>query len=185
MLVVRRMRIEDIPGVLAVERASYDDGWPPTAFERELREKGAGRYVVLEHSAGGGTTLIGFGGLWLGLDEAHVTTVAVEPPRRRQGYGRLLVHALVELAREYRMDSVTLEVRESNRAARELYRRYGFHEVGHRRGYYIRPQEDAVIMTTEPLESDGYREHFARLEAELAGRFPGVVPRVEPEEAAS
>lgn len=175
---LRRMTPADIPAVLAIEHAAYDAGWPSTAFARELSGNAMARYLVLEREpAPGAAELLGFAGMWLMIDQAHVVTVAVAPAGRRQGYGRLLVHALLDLAEGEAATDATLEVRFSNVAARELYREYGFHEVGARRRYYSNG-EDALIMTTEGFDTPAYRGRYERLEAVLAGRFPGVVPRV-------
>lgn len=167
---------QDIPAVMEIERRAFAPGWAATTFEHELARNGMARYLVLESSRG---KLAGFGGLWLMVGEAHIVTVAVLPELRRRGYGRLLVHALVELARDSGMTSATLEVRESNLAARSLYAEYGFYEVGLRKRYYADNGEDAVIMTTEDFETPAYKRRLARLAATLAERFPGVSPRVE------
>jgi len=163
----------DVPEVLAVERASFSSGWPATAFERELTQNGMARYVMLRIN-GAGT--VGFAGLWLMVDQAHVVTVAVLPEVRRRGYGRVLVHGLVDLAISHEMDSATLEVRVSNEPARALYREYGFYEVGLRKRYYSDNHEDAVIMTTETLTSGAYQERLAGLAEKLTGMFPGIRP---------
>ena len=164
------MRPEDMAEVLEVEHAAYSSGWPRTAFERELTQNPMARYVVLRDSE----RIAGFGGLWLMVDEAHIVTVGVLPEARRKGYGAAVVHALVNLAIDHEMALATLEVRESNDAARALYRRYGFYEVGIRKRYYADNHEDAVIMTTEDIQGAAYMQRLERLEAELAGRYPGI-----------
>ncbi len=161
------MTLDDLPAVQGIEKVAFDSSWPATAFEHELRHNGAARYLIAEQ----GGRALGYGGLWLQFDEAHVVTVAVLPEARRQGVGRLLVHALVGLAESMGMGDATLEVRESNSAARALYRTYGFYEVGRRVRYYEDNGEDALIMTTEALRSAAYRQRFARLEQELERRF--------------
>lgn len=169
------MHVRDLPAVLGIERAAYEVGWPATAFERELSQNQMARYIVIERVGGDGSaTVAGFGGIWLMVDQAHVVTVAVDPECRRQGYGRLLVHALVRLAIESSMSSATLEVRVSNVAARALYAEYGFYEVGLRKRYYSDNNEDAVIMTTEEFASGAYQERLQRLGAGLAESYPGV-----------
>lgn len=170
---VRWMTVDDLPRVDAIETAAYAAGWPPTAFEQELAGNKLARYVVVED----GGDLFGFAGLWLMVDQAHVVTVAVDPPMRRRGLGRLLVHALLVVAMEEGMESATLEVRDSNAAAQALYRAYGFYPVGVRKRYYSDNGEDAVIMTTEAFATDAYQRRFTGLATELGGRFPGVSPR--------
>ncbi|MEP6871955.1 MAG: ribosomal protein S18-alanine N-acetyltransferase, partial [Anaerolineaceae bacterium] len=135
-----------------------------------LTQNKMARYLVLED----GREVIGFGGLWLMLDEAHVVTVAVRPERRRRGLGGLIVHGLLLVAHSQGMGIATLECRTSNLAARALYARYGFYEVGLRRRYYADNQEDAVIMTTESLASPAYQERLQRLAGELSRPWPGA-----------
>lgn len=168
-LAVRAMTTADVPAVIAIERAAYGHGWAPSTFERELTTNGMARYLVLEREG----ELVGFAGAWLMVDQAHVVTVAVLPDARRRGYGRLLLHELLALSQREGMTDATLEVRPSNAAARELYREYGFYEVGERKRYYG-DGEDALVLTTEAFDSVAYRERHERLGALLASRFPGV-----------
>ncbi|MEP7215477.1 MAG: ribosomal protein S18-alanine N-acetyltransferase [Anaerolineaceae bacterium] len=173
---LRPMEPRDVASVLAVERSAFDTGWPATAFQNELTQNKMARYIVLED----GGEVIGFGGLWLMLDEAHVVTVAVRPERRRSGLGSLIVHGLLLVAQAQGMDVATLECRSSNLAARALYSRYGFYEVGLRHKYYADNQEDAVIMTTESLTSPAYQERLRRLGGELVLLLPGAESLVIP-----
>ena len=170
------MRPSHLDAVLAIESAAYEQGWPATAFERELKHNEMARYIVVQEQRPPDPepVVTGFGGLWLMVDQAHVVTVAVEPGARRRGLGSLLVHGLVGLAIENAMSSATLEVRVSNVPARALYAAYGFYEVGLRKAYYADNNEDAVIMTTEELTSPAYRARFGALEARLAKLFPGA-----------
>jgi ribosomal-protein-alanine N-acetyltransferase len=173
-ILLRMMRHDDVPAVMAIERASFDAGWPATAFERELSQNQMARYIVAERTdAEGEAELAGFAGLWLMLDEAHVVTVAVLPYLRGRGIGRLLVHGLIELARASAMTVATLECRESNTIARRLYSRYGFYEVGVRKRYYSDNQEDAIIMTTEALRSPAYERRLSQLTSHLESLIPG------------
>jgi ribosomal-protein-alanine N-acetyltransferase len=174
------MEERDIDAVVAIEHVAFEQSWPATAFAQELRGNRAARYVVCEVAEGEGSPrIVGFAGLWLQFDQAHVVTVAVPPEERRHGYGRLLVHALLLVAESLGMTDATLEVRASNVAARGLYRRYGFHEVGERKRYYADNGEDAVIMTTEGFASAGHRERMDRLRSVLDERFPGALERLD------
>jgi len=107
--------------------------------------------------------VLGFAGFWLMANEAHITSIAVREEYRRCGLGELLLLCLIELAREARASLVTLEVRISNSGAQALYSRYGFVEVGIRRGYYTDNGEDAVLMTMDRLGSASVRERLERL----------------------
>lgn len=169
---LRLMTPDDVPEVMSVERASYSAGWPATAFERELTQNAMARYLVLRSSLGG--PVVGFGGLWLMVDEAHIVTVAIVPSERRQGLGAIIVYGLVSLAIAQQMALATLEVRVSNEAARALYAKYGFYEVGLRKRYYSDNHEDAVIMTTEDIQSEPYLRRLRKLESDLRERNPGL-----------
>ncbi len=107
--------------------------------------------------------IAGFVGLWFVLDEAHVVIIGLREVDRRKGIGELLVISAIEQAVENDSRVVTLEVRESNKPAIELYRKYGFQEVGLRRRYYSDNGENAVIMTTPPINSDNYQNQFGTL----------------------
>ena len=104
--------------------------------------------------------IAGLVGLWFVLDEAHIVIIGIRPEDRRKGLGELLLIAAIEAAMKQGSRVLTLEVRSSNEAARTLYRKYGFQEVGVRKRYYADNHEDAVIMTTPPVQADGYWDHF-------------------------
>ena len=99
------------------------------------------------------------------VDEAHITTFAIHPAWRRQHIGERLLLAFLDLAVDRGAHEATLEVRLSNLAARRLYEKYGFRPVGLRPRYYSDDNEDALIMTTEPLGDPRMRERIARLRA--------------------
>jgi [ribosomal protein S18]-alanine N-acetyltransferase len=118
--------------------------------------------------------IIGFAGLWLMVDEAHITTIAVHPAHRGLGVGELLLNSLVGIGYEIGARHMTLEVRVSNTIAQNLYRKYGFEVAGLRRRYYSDNDEDAYIMTTPEIHSAAYERQFARLRADLLARLaPG------------
>src|SRR6185503_12809074 len=111
--------------------------------------------------------IVGYGGMWLMVDEAHITTFAVHPAWRRQRVGERLLLAFLDLAIARQAREATLEVRLSNIAARRLYEKYGFRPVGLRPRYYSDNGEDALIMTTEPVGEQPFRERMERLRAAL------------------
>lgn len=115
--------------------------------------------------------IVGFAGLWLMVDEAHVTTIATHPHYRQRGLGELLLTSLIDIAYGIGARQVTLEVRVSNDVAQSLYRKYGFHEEGIRRRYYSDNQEDALIMWTEDIMTDRYRERYFLLTQALKTRL--------------
>lgn len=145
------MRLPDVAQVQEIERLCFLTPWPAYAFEQELRGNRLARYVVARTGEGGTERVVGFAGVWLMVDEAHITTFAVHPEFRRLGVGRRLLLRLVDLAKDLHAARLTLEVRVSNHPAQALYRRFGFSIAGTRPRYYSDDGEDAFIMTTPDL----------------------------------
>jgi ribosomal-protein-alanine acetyltransferase len=160
---IEPMTLDDVAAVQAIERASFTTPWPDDAYRSELRSNRLATYVV----ARVGDEIVGFGGLWIMVDEAHITTFAVHPDRRRQGIGERLLLALLDVALARGAREATLEVRLSNLPARRLYEKYGFRPVGVRPRYYSDDGEDALIMTTEALSSETMGRRLAGLRAAL------------------
>ena len=169
-LTVDAMRTTDIDAVHEIERLCFITPWPTYAFEQELRGNRLARYVVARVGALEGELVVGFAGLWLMVDEGHITTFAVHPDWRRQGVGARMLLRLVDVASELGAARLTLEVRVSNHAAQDLYRRFGFAIVGTRTRYYTDDGEDAFVMST-PALSDPAMQAIIDLEREhLEGR---------------
>ena len=123
------------------------------------------------HPSAPPSATIGFAGLWLMVDEAHVTTIALHPRYRGRGLGELMLSLLFQIAYNISARTVTLEVRVTNHVAQNLYRKYGFQEAGVRRRYYSDNNEDALIMWTEPIHSAPFIERYEGLRAALAERL--------------
>lgn len=183
------MQIDDIPEVSRVEHLCFSNPWPQSAYRRELRNPGNNAYIVLwQHDdnqpdsgseenrgglsilpffrrgeRGGEDQIVGFAGMWILYDEAHVTTIGVTPELRGQGLGELLLLRLFEIAYERDSEWVTLEVRVSNSSAQALYHKYGFSQQGLRRRYYSDNGEDAYIMWSPAIRTPEYRQRFAEL----------------------
>ncbi|MBI3967776.1 MAG: ribosomal protein S18-alanine N-acetyltransferase [Chloroflexi bacterium] len=119
--------------------------------------------------------IAGYAGLWLMVDEAHVTTIAVRGDLRGRGLGELLLIALADVAVDIGARWLTLEVRVTNYGAQNLYRKFGFTDQGIRKRYYSDNGEDALIMWSEALDSPQGRERFTSLRRELLERL-GPVP---------
>lgn len=117
------------------------------------------------------SSIVGYGGLWLTVDDAHITAIAVEPARRGRGIGELLLNALIDHAYELAAQRITLEVRVSNTAAQRLYLKYGFQPAGTRTRYYTDNGEDAMIMWTGPIEAAEYRARLSELRRRLFNRL--------------
>ena len=116
-------------------------------------------------------SIIGFAGLWLMVDEAHITTIAMHPGFRRLGLGEFLLVSLIDISYNIGAKWVTLEVRVSNYTAQNLYHKYGFREAGIRHRYYSDNQEDAIIMWTDEINSPGYKQRFQELKGRLLERL--------------
>jgi len=166
---IEPMTLDDLERVHAIEQASFFPTWPDEAYRNELMTNKLATYLVARLE----DVVIGFAGIWLMVDEAHVTTFAVDPAWRRRGVGERLLLALLDVSVARRAREATLEVRLSNMAARRLYEKYGFRPVGIRPRYYTDNGEDALIMTTEPLESASMRERVSRMRADLESRTLG------------
>lgn len=175
---VEPMTLDDVPAVHAIERASFPIPWPDYAFRQELQTNRLAHYLVVR--AGG--QAIAYGGLWMMVDEAHITTFAVLPLWRRRGIGGRLMIELVQLAKDLGARIMTLEVRLSNGPARALYGQFGFRPVGIRPRYYSDNREDALIMTTEPLATQEMTDLLAALERryrDLSADVPDDLPPPE------
>ncbi len=147
-LTLRRMTAADIDAVHALDERSFTNPWPRKSFEFELNENEASRQWVAELDG----ALAGVIVVWLLGDEAHIATIAVQPEWRGRGIAaRLLCVALQALAAEGAV-TAALEVRAGNEAALRLYRKFGFVEVGRRKGYYQDNGEDALLMDLTGLE---------------------------------
>lgn len=138
---IRSMELEDLDEVLEVEKSCFKIPWTRLMFEDELINSNAYYYVIEVNKK-----IVGYVGFWKIIDEAHITNVAIHNDYRRLGYGRALINALLNKAKELEIIAVTLEVRVSNLAAISLYERFGFVSSGVRRGYYSDNNEDALIM---------------------------------------
>jgi ribosomal-protein-alanine N-acetyltransferase len=165
---IEAMRLDDIAEVQAIERASFTTPWPPQAYRAELETNRLATYLVARFDG----RVVGFGGVWLMVDEAHITTFAVHPAWRRRRIGERLLVALLDIASARGAREATLEVRLSNLPARRLYEKYGFRPVGLRPRYYSDDNEDALIMTTEALDGPSMQGRLARLRAALDAAPP-------------
>ncbi|RRR76359.1 MAG: ribosomal-protein-alanine N-acetyltransferase [Candidatus Viridilinea halotolerans] len=117
------------------------------------------------------TPIVGYGGVWLTVDDAHITTIAVDPVYRGQGIGELLLNALIDHAYDLGAHQITLEVRISNTSAQRLYLKYGFQPGGTRPRYYTDNSEDALIMWTEAINTPTYRARLTELRRQLVVRL--------------
>lgn len=148
--IIRKMSLEDVPAVVDLDHKSFSLPWPERSFRFELTDNPASRCWVAEFEG----RVVGMIVVWLIVDEAHVATIATHPDFRRQGIAQgLLSHALLRLFDEGARSSF-LEVRESNLAAQEMYRKFGYEVTGRRRRYYSDNGEDAILMNLDSLRPE-------------------------------
>jgi ribosomal-protein-alanine N-acetyltransferase len=198
---IEPMRESDVPRVQEIERQSFTTPWSAATYLRELRAPEHSRYVVARMSSTRPpsrppepeprrswlTTLlplrfnpssppsqyavVGYGGIWLTVEEAHITTIASAPEVRGRGVGELVLNGLIDLGLELGARTMSLEVRMSNTVAQNLYLKYGFEARGTRRRYYTDNNEDALIMTTNDINTAEYQARLHHLRTLLAERL--------------
>jgi ribosomal-protein-alanine N-acetyltransferase len=151
------MQTADLPRVVEIEKQCFGERWTINAFANELANTASSYFVAYQ-----GDLIVGYAGYWLILEEAHITTIGVEPRFQRRGWGEELLLHLIGHAEKAGAKWLTLEVRASNVAAQKLYEKYGFTSLGKRKAYYQDNNEDALIMWTENI---GQREYQERLSA--------------------
>ena len=132
-----------IPQLVELERQCFSMPWTAEQLRGQMKDK-LHEFIAAEAMDG---AILGYVGMTYVIDEGYISNVAAAPANRRQGIGSRLVEALLKRAEELELAFVTLEVRESNEAAIELYKKYGFSQVGLRKNYYDLPKENAILMT--------------------------------------
>lgn len=160
---IARMVAADVPDVIRIERASFTTTWPADAFYNELTTNKMAHYFVGRVNG----EIVAYGGIWVILEDSHVTTIAVDPRFRGKKYGELLLLRLIDEAIERSAAWMTLEVRESNVGAQQLYRKYGFTTVTTRKGYYSDNNESALVMWAGNMRGELYRNRLRALRAHL------------------
>ncbi len=147
MVKTRKMTIEDIGRVFEIEVQSFKTPWTKEAFHAEIVENTLAEYIVLTFE----DFVIGYGGMWLVMDEMHITNVALATDFRGKGYSKVLIRAMIQFGHDKKFNHMTLEVREGNYVAIALYEQFGFVSVGKRPKYYVDTGEDALVMWKELL----------------------------------
>ena len=145
--VLRRMTISDVAAVHGLEEAIFSMPWSEKDFVYEMTENKVARYLVIEQAG----EIVAFAGAHIILDQAHVTNIAVRQDCRGRGLGRMITRALMQYASNLGAEYLTLEVRQSNAAAQNLYKSLGFVKVSVRKRYYEDTGEDAWLMVCDQL----------------------------------
>jgi ribosomal-protein-alanine N-acetyltransferase len=159
------MRRRHLRSVLRIESRVYPVPWSMSLFLSELALRSTRAY----YAAFIGRQLVGYAGLMMTLDDGHVTTIAVDPAWHRHKVGSRLLLALAREALRRGATSLTLEVRLGNKAAQDLYRRFGFRPVGVRKNYYAETKEDALVMWAEDVAGDDYARLLDLIESGIPG----------------
>jgi ribosomal-protein-alanine N-acetyltransferase len=196
---IRPMCREDVAQVTEIDQEAFPTMWPPANYERELKMPLAHYIVAREVSPTTGVQpltnckhdlstgellpadkqyLVGFAGLWMMADEAHITNIAVRQSHRCRGIGELLLISMTNLALELDARMLTLEVRASNMAAQSLYYKYGFSLVKVRQGYYTNDKEDALVMAIEDITSAAFQKRLSQLQKVHADRWGLAVDHI-------
>lgn len=147
---IRRMTVEDVDAVHAIEADTFAIPWSRQSFYEEMTRNACARYLVAELPERG---VVGFAGVWVVMDEGHITNIAVQKEYRGLGIGRALTAALMQYAANLGVVYMTLEVRRSNDIAQHVYLSHGFIQVGVRKKYYEDNGEDALFMVCDHLPS--------------------------------
>jgi ribosomal-protein-alanine N-acetyltransferase len=146
-LVVRKMTVEDVPAAHAIDVSSFTLPWPERSFRFEVTDNPAARCWVAEMDG----QVVGMLVLWMIVDEAHIASLATHTEFRRRGIAKQLLVEALDNAYSEGARTAFLEVRASNEAARRMYQKFGFEEVGRRERYYKDNNEDAILMTLKRL----------------------------------
>src|SRR6516164_3053566 len=159
------MRRRHLRAVLRIESQVYPRPWSLPLFMSELNLRTSRAYYVARVNG----SVVGYAGLMLTGDDAHVTTIAVDPAWHRHRSATRLLLNLARQARERNARHLTLEVRMSNTGAQALYRKFGFRPAGIRKNYYLETNEDAMVMWADDIDTDDYVSRLAELEAGVPG----------------
>jgi len=159
------MRRRHLKSVVKIEEQAYPRPWSTSLFLSELALRSTRCYLVARI----GRDVVGYAGLMLAVDEGHITTIAVDARHHRRGIGTRLLLGLARDAVDRGATALTLEVRLSNKDAREMYRRFGFAPVGIRKNYYAEVNEDALVMWAREIDTLEYTQLLDSIEARLEG----------------
>ncbi|MHB1455527.1 MAG: ribosomal protein S18-alanine N-acetyltransferase [Armatimonadota bacterium] len=149
------MIIDDVEYVAELDRICFPTPWSVSAYITETHNP-AGFYIVAREDE----RIVGFAGEWLVMDEAHITTIGVDPQYRRRKIGERMLICLLDEAISRGAKRVSLEVRRYNHTAQTLYKKYMFEEMAIRKRYYTNNNEDALVMWINDMQSPEFQEVF-------------------------
>ena len=177
---LRRMQREDVSRVMEIERECFPNPWHESAYMTELANRSA--FYLVAHKD---SRIVGYAGMWIIMDEAHITTLGVCRECRRTKIGEQLLIALLDEAIRRGARRATLEVRESNTAAQKLYCKYGFSPAAIHRAYYTDNRENAVVMWVDNMTGSPFTAHYRELKQRLLDEDPGLFQEVSCEDTRS
>ena len=141
-LQIRNANENDVKLLADMDEMCFSAPWSETSFFEEITTNKVAKYIVAEIDG----EIVGYAGIWIILDEGHITNVAVHPEHRRKGIAKAIISEIIARSEEAGANLFALEVRTSNEAAILLYEKFDFKKVGIRKGYYENNGEDAIIM---------------------------------------
>lgn len=159
---LRQMKMEDLPRVMEIERECFPIPWHESAYITEIANRSAYYIVAVINDE-----IVGYAGMWIITDEAHVTTIGVARDKRGMKIGEQLLVGLLDEAMKRCALRMTLEVRRSNIVAQSLYRKYHFMPAAIRRGYYTDNHEDALVMWIDNMAASGFLQDYGLLKKKL------------------
>ena len=162
MISIVKMHYKDIVDVLKLEKVCFGEGWTSTPFDRELERNDCSYFVARLDNE-----IIGYSGSWTILEELHITIMAVHPNYRKNKVGQRLLINLIQDGIGSGAKWVTLEVKATNLPAQRMYEKFGFSVKGRRKQYYQQDREDALIMWTEEIDTNEYKELIKKIENEM------------------
>jgi ribosomal-protein-alanine N-acetyltransferase len=192
--VVQPMTLADVDQVIQIEKAVFGMPWSARAFRFEIVENDHSYMLVVRPAARRGwpveqllywlkrpspEPVLGYGGFWLLVDDAHIANIAVAPDWQGRGLGELLLLALLKCGAEQGARRSTLEVRVSNEAAQGLYAKYGFEIRSRRKKYYADDGEDAYIMATPSFDTPAFQANLERRRTALYARLSSPHPQAD------
>lgn len=141
-IIIRKMEEKDLDRIMEVEKGAFTTPWTRESFLLEIRKNQLAIYLIAEADG----IVVAYGGIWLILDEGHITNIAVDKEYRGLGIGEKILEGLIDICKLKKITSMTLEVRANNEPAKMLYKKHGFTEYGRRLNYYADENQDAIVM---------------------------------------
>jgi [ribosomal protein S18]-alanine N-acetyltransferase len=173
VLKLKGLEAAQLEAVVELDRRSLGGMWTIEGYRREMDSPNSDLLILQQviPQQAIAQPILGVGCVWAILDEAHITTLAIDPTVQRQGLGLVILHALLRASRGRGLEWATLEVRVSNLGAIALYKRFGFEAVGERKKYYQNPEENALILWRKGLQHSEFEQRLADWEQEIGDRL--------------